>query len=295
MIFVVTKSRTVTKLALVTALLCGLAAAPASAATTIRSGAFDLTINLSLLNIVGVGVGPFAEAAGLAPAAYNQSEQIASANETLNLGVLGLISVQQRLSTGVLEASASSTLPPTQFGTARSEVNNLSLDLGTVFLGDFTSVLSIGSSEVVSRSSVAGSGGAAATGFASLAGLVISGSALGGATIDGSAFVNPDPNTVLFQLGVGPLASLRIVLNEQTAIGAQTGTSAGISTNAIRLIFNSFSIGGGLLSGDVIIAHSEAQINDAVGAVPEPATWAQMILGFGLIGLVARRRKVATA
>jgi len=100
---------------------------------------------------------------------------------------------------------------------------------------------------------------------------------------------------VLFELGVGPAATLRIVLNEQTPLGAQTPTSAGISTNAIRLIFNSFSIGGGLLSGDVIIAHSQAQINDAVAAVPKPATWAQMILGFALIGVVARRRKVITA
>ena len=100
---------------------------------------------------------------------------------------------------------------------------------------------------------------------------------------------------MLFELGVGPAATLRIVLNEQTPLGAQTPTSAGISTNAIRLIFNSFSIGGGLLSGDVIIAHSQAQINDAVAAVPKPATWAQMILGFALIGVIARRGKLATA
>jgi len=248
-----------------------------------------------LLGLVGVGVGPFASAAGTAPPAYNDSEQIGSANQTLNLGVLGAVGVQQRLTTGILTASASSPFPPSQVGTARAEVNNLSLALGTVFLGGFTNVLTIGASEVVSRSTASGNGGASATGFTSLAGLVLSGSALGGVTINGSAFVNPDPNTVLFELGVGPAATLRIVLNEQTPLGPQTATSAGISTNAIRLIFNSFSIGGGLLSGDVIIAHSQAQINDAVTAVPEPATWAQMILGFALIGVVARRRKVITA
>jgi len=27
------------------------------------------------------------------------------------------------------------------------------------------------------------------------------------------------------------------------------------------------------------------------GAVPEPATWAMMLLGFGAIGMVARRRR----
>lgn len=34
---------------------------------------------------------------------------------------------------------------------------------------------------------------------------------------------------------------------------------------------------------------------DAVGAVPEPATWAVMILGFGAVGATLRRRSVAAA
>ena len=40
-----------------------------------------------------------------------------------------------------------------------------------------------------------------------------------------------------------------------------------------------------------------AQINlpGAGGAVPEPATWAMMILGFGLVGVAARRRRVTQA
>jgi hypothetical protein len=31
--------------------------------------------------------------------------------------------------------------------------------------------------------------------------------------------------------------------------------------------------------------------NFAVGAVPEPATWAMMLLGFGAVGYSMRRRK----
>ena len=31
------------------------------------------------------------------------------------------------------------------------------------------------------------------------------------------------------------------------------------------------------------------------GAVPEPASWAMLIAGFGLVGVAARRRKIAVA
>lgn len=36
-------------------------------------------------------------------------------------------------------------------------------------------------------------------------------------------------------------------------------------------------------------------LNGGGGAVPEPATWAMMIAGFGMVGAMARRRKVAVA
>ena len=35
--------------------------------------------------------------------------------------------------------------------------------------------------------------------------------------------------------------------------------------------------------------------NFAVAAVPEPATWAMMIMGFGTIGALMRRRQYALA
>jgi len=33
----------------------------------------------------------------------------------------------------------------------------------------------------------------------------------------------------------------------------------------------------------------------AANAVPEPASWAMLIMGFGLVGAAARRRKAAVA
>ena len=45
------------------------------------------------------------------------------------------------------------------------------------------------------------------------------------------------------------------------------------------------------------LAYLDAQNFDlypyAAGGVPEPATWAMMIMGFGLVGFAARRRAAA--
>ena len=36
-------------------------------------------------------------------------------------------------------------------------------------------------------------------------------------------------------------------------------------------------------------------VGGPMGAIPEPATWAMMILGFGFVGAAARRRRLASA
>jgi hypothetical protein len=44
------------------------------------------------------------------------------------------------------------------------------------------------------------------------------------------------------------------------------------------------------------LALDDIQIGDGTGVIPEPATWAMMIAGFGLVGVAARRRRApATA
>lgn len=60
------------------------------------------------------------------------------------------------------------------------------------------------------------------------------------------------------------------------------------------LTFNLASYGGGEANGLRITATNVTPGN--VGAVPEPATWAMMMVGFGMIGFGLRRRaKVATS
>jgi hypothetical protein len=72
-------------------------------------------------------------------------------------------------------------------------------------------------------------------------------------------------------------------------VSRSSGALTPITTNALR-----FSATG----GDNYYAVSELQaFGTLAGAVPEPATWAMMILGFGMIGgtLRSRRRKLAFA
>ncbi len=71
-------------------------------------------------------------------------------------------------------------------------------------------------------------------------------------------------------------------------------TGTGISTNAIYIGFNNFAAGTGLVNGSVTLGHSEAFASAAVApAVPEPATWAMMLIGFGAIGVAMRRSRKA--
>jgi hypothetical protein len=89
----------------------------------------------------------------------------------------------------------------------------------------------------------------------------------------------PAPNTVLFNaLGI------RIVLNEQ-ASSSNMGSASQV-TNAIHIELQDILTVGGLVSGDIIVAHSDAQM---ASVVPEPATFVALGAGLGLLTLLRRR------
>lgn len=266
--------------------------APAHAVMTVDSSAYALSASLSAVNAVLVDIGPLAAAGGTAAPAYNDSAALATIDQQLQFAGLGLVSINQRLNTGVVTSSASSPYPVTPTGTATSAIAGVDIGLETqvLFLPPLT-ILGLTADAITSTTSVSAVGGLSATGATTIAGLDLTGLGLGGLFIDAALFVNPDPNTVLLDL-----LGLRIVLNEQTSWGDGVN-SIGLATNALRITFDDFLLGGRLVSGDVILGHSQASITDFVqqNAVPEPASWALMIMGFGLVGSAMRIRKARPA
>lgn len=271
----------ISTLAVATACLAALAGSPAAAVTTVTSSAYGVSANLTLLGFLTAGLGPIGPVGSSTAPNYNLSNTVLSVNQTLSLGVPVAAAVRETAGTGVIMTAASATLPA---GQASSVVNGLSTKLGTQVLTlPIADILSIGARTITATSSVSGAGPLSASGSSTLEGLTIGGSALGVITIDGAAFVNPAANTVLLDI-----LGLRIVLNEQLTTG-NGFTTLSETTNALHISFNNFLVGGGLLSGDVIVGHSAAAIS--ADAVPEPAAWALMIAGFGMVGAASRHRR----
>jgi hypothetical protein len=281
----------------------GLAAGvPAAAVTTISTSAFAFSSTVRVASAVGVNVGPLAFTSGTASPAYDNSASVVSLDTNVGLGVvqvgLGQVTAGLGIETGLLtsRSNANGSAPgDTTAGTGRSQVNDLALDLFTR-AGILPAITTLGLSAdtITSTTSVTLNGdNATLTGTSVFEDLDVS--LLGLLNVDGAANAQFSPNFVLFD-GIG----LRIVLNEQI-IGGNGTTFQSLTTNALRLSFDDFLLGGRLLTGDVIVANSFASIliDPVVGpplpAVPEPGIWAQMIIGFGLAGsaLRSRRRRFA--
>lgn len=253
---------------------------PVSAQMASSSGfAVDVnqTVTAPATATVTVDIGPLAQTSGSAPPNYNVSNSVASVNQNIGL-TSGLTVISETLSTGLLSSNSTGTATGAQ---ATATVNNLSLGIGAAAF--VSSLFNISATTIESFSQANTVGGFDASGTTTIQGLVLGGSALGGLVIDGSLFVNPAPNTVLFSGG-----GLSIILNEQIL------SANGITTNAINIGFSNFAVGTGLQNGNVILAQTQASATAGIAAaVPEPETWAMMLIGFGAVGASMRRRRAA--
>lgn len=248
-------------LTLPTALGLALVAAPANAmVTSLSSSAYDFGIDLTIAGMV-VDPGPLITAAGSSPPSYNVTNALPS------------FSIPGLLHTTDLGAQAFSFFPPTPAGGASEEVTNLSLSLGPL--------LDITATDIFSASMVNGSLKENAT--TTIQSLSISGALLGGNTITASGA--PPVNFVLFD---DAALGLEIILNQQTP---DLTESAGITVNAVSVIFSGFPYGLSVVNGAIDIADSSASID--VANVPEPATWAEMLAGFAVFGFLLRGRPKA--
>jgi hypothetical protein len=93
---------------------------------------------------------------------------------------------------------------------------------------------------------------------------------------------SPGATVTLEQLLSGGGASvMQTVLGSSNSLTLNTGTLMAGVTYRFLYTFNAGS-GGGTVSGNASFLQS---------AVPEPATWALMLIGFGGIGVAMRRRR----
>ncbi|MBB5685489.1 PEPxxWA-CTERM sorting domain-containing protein [Sphingobium boeckii] len=133
--------------------------------------------------------------------------------------------------------------------------------------------------------------------------------AIGSGNSNGVDYFNvssgPGFDTVSFYWGsVDTHNSVRIYSTDslyETFTGTQILALAGITTSGTTSILASFSNASGLIKKIGLISNGTAFELDNIrfsNAVPEPATWAMMITGFGMVGSGmrrGRRTKLATA
>lgn len=269
-------------------------AMPAQAATMASSSAYGAKANVGILGNSVAVLAEVAPVSGSAPAPYDNSNTVLGVNQNFTLVNGVLVDVVQHIGTGIITTSASSAYPGALTATSSAQIAGLSFGLNTQLTFPPITLASIGiAADVISSTTTvgAGPGGLWGAGSSTLAGLDLTGSLLGALDIDVGALVNAAPNTLI------DLGAISLLFNEQ---GEILDGDSGIFrfTNAIHISLSDFLFDGNLLNGDIILGHSQASITGyeptvtpPTSPVPEPASWAMMILGFGVVGLMARRRR----
>ena len=95
--------------------------------------------------------------------------------------------------------------------------------------------------------------------------------------------------------GAGGVVAPQAILIDGVSTGFTSpgpGTIGFATLTGLNLTGNVHTIEFDQLNANTWTLVSEILFDDSVGGVPEPATWALMIGGFGLVGAAARRRRL---
>ena len=273
-----------------TAAIFGLAST-AKATVEISTNARGLFSSVRVVGQPLTSVGPIAPVSGRTAPGYSLNNSAASLAASVGLGTVSGVTATLGLTSGAIAtaASANDTTPmDTTGGNASAKVNNLDIGMVTSLLGVPTSILSLTAGQVKSVTTVDKLGGttslAGGSLFSSLA-LNVNGSSV--FSLGSNAQVAP--NFVAYNL-----VGLKVTLNQQLA--SNFDNTRVLITNAIGISFSNYLLGGRSLSGTITVGQSLAEFMDSSGdPVPEPASWAQMLTGFGFAGAAARRRRALRA
>jgi hypothetical protein len=82
------------------------------------------------------------------------------------------------------------------------------------------------------------------------------------------------------EIASGP--GFAVILNQQIS---DTKETVGITTNAMAIVLTNF--GPGDATGTIDFGQSTASLT----VIPEPATWVEMLAGFGAVGLLLTRAR----
>lgn len=104
----------------------------------------------------------------------------------------------------------------------------------------------------------------------------------GGQTIQGFTIRDMGANSVLFSQGSTVI----------TGVTRNSFSFSGLSANSLEIVVNLTGLGG--VSDDIGMDNVRfGQSLVPTGGVPEPTTWAMMILGFGAAGSMIRKRRAS--
>jgi hypothetical protein len=260
---------------------------PAAATTSIATSAFALDSNVTGTVTGGTTQAPVAPVSGSTAPGYTQFSNLPGFSRIIDFGSVGAVQTLLSITTGAISSGngANGTTPQdTTAGWASSDVRNLTLSLYTLEGGTQTNLLDLSLARLFTQSSASRSGNA--TSLTALSSL-----STGQVSVNGSQVISFGNNTRYAANFVAhDVDGLRILFNAQDG-GGSFGSPQQLAVSSIYISFTNFIVGGQTLNGDIRIGQADVDMLALPPEpVPEPASWVQLLGGFGVIGLAGRRR-----